>query len=116
MNSTTTNQKQMSLISFSEAIENIAEVLSNADGKNVAEVYNSICSDKVSYMEDSIFKRKEGGGSLSCDDAIENIKEVLGGVDGDWLEAVYNRICSDQVSYVGDSMFEVTYGGLEPVL
>ena len=93
-------------ISFSSAVEDIAEVLRQADGEQLEGTYNSICSDKVTYLGDSLFKRNDGTDTLSFADAVEGICEVLTGVDGEDLAQTYNSICSDKISYSGDSVFE----------
>lgn len=45
-------------VSINDAIENIAEVLRGADGEYIAKIYNQICSDKLTYIGDSLFERQ----------------------------------------------------------
>lgn len=44
---------------FHDIIGDIEEVLSEADGEFVAEVYNKICSEQIEYVEDSLWQVKE---------------------------------------------------------
>ena len=47
--------KDKTLITYTNIIENISEVLSEADGKWVAEIYNKICSNEIKYVEDGVW-------------------------------------------------------------
>ena len=45
------------VLSFKDIISNISDVLAEADGEYLANIYNSICSDKIKYSGDSLFQR-----------------------------------------------------------
>lgn len=46
-------------IYFEDIMDRLGDVLGEADGEFVAEIYNKICSDEIEYVEDSIWKVKE---------------------------------------------------------
>lgn len=47
--------EKVETINHNEAIQNISEVLMGVDGEYLAQIYNQICSDQVTYQGDSIY-------------------------------------------------------------
>ena len=52
-------------LSHNTAVENITEVLRGAGGEWLAQSYNQVCSDRVEYLGDSLFKRVPARGDTS---------------------------------------------------
>jgi len=53
-------------LTFQDIIDNLAEVLGEMDGIEVARIYNSICTDQIEYEEDSVWKRVPFGLCKRC--------------------------------------------------
>ncbi len=43
-------------MTYEELIRSIADFLENSDGEYIAEVYNTICSEPIQYVGDSIWE------------------------------------------------------------
>ena len=46
------------VLEFGDVIDNIAEMLYDAHADYLTELYNSLCSDKIEYIGDSLWERR----------------------------------------------------------
>lgn len=67
-------------LTLQDVIDNIAKVLNGADGEYVAQIYNQICSDKVTYKGDSLFERND---PLAGNPKLEVLENLGYDIDGD---------------------------------
>ena len=46
------------ILEFGDVIDNIMNMLYDADIDYITELYNSLCSDKIEYIGDSLWERR----------------------------------------------------------
>ena len=49
---------EVDILEFGDVIDNIMNMLYDADIDYITELYNSLCSDKIEYIGDSLWERK----------------------------------------------------------
>lgn len=92
-------------LTVSELVQNLKDVLLEADGEYVARVYNGVCSDQVVYQGDSLFAHQGVDETLGVSDLVDNIGDVWMEAEGEDIARTYNALCSTPVTYLGDSLF-----------
>jgi hypothetical protein len=51
----------MEQLTFQQLVDNIVDTLAEADGETIAKVHNSVCSQQVTYVGDSMWEAEEKG-------------------------------------------------------